>query len=70
MPPICLDALETATENLQKAKEAAPNKESQIVMELRSANKRLKAKNERLEVQLVEKGKCIAALKKKSSTAV
>lgn len=70
MPPIFLDELETATENLQKGKESAPNKESQAVMELRSANKRLKAKNERLEAQLAEKGKCIAALKKKSSKAV
>ena len=67
MPAINLSALDGAIENLRKEK--ANQKESQEVADLRSANKRLKSEKKDLAEQLLNQGKCMAALKKKPSAS-
>lgn len=63
MPCICLDALDTAIRNLQERKAAVFQTESQEVVDLRSANKRLQSEKRNLAAQLAKQGKHMAELK-------
>ena len=69
MPAICLDALHTAIENLQKNKGAAVQTESQEVLDLRNANKRLESEKRDLAEQLAKQGKYLAELKNQLAAA-